>query len=515
MATITYRLSNLMESTFLQLGDETWARKLPFGANWSRLRFGILFTYGNASSRAANVVDVAPMIGIGSSVPYPPGHYGCTNMVGVCPSGDPTPGSWNTFTYTATAYGGWQSSGVNPRFFTRQFDPQLGPTWSVVAASSAAVAYAPDPSVTSIIPNPKRNGMLIFEIGRGMGGAGTAFVQLFYQVIANTQAGYWFTEADLMDAVSTQGTSLTIQGLAFTTTSAQSIAVSDICGPLDTLFVSNNKAAFPLNIQAMGCCIIMEASVPLLGGANDSFSNYGTQNFPAYTTTGSLVLGDWYGTGGQTAWTLFGTGWYGNPMTAQSLAGTVTAIPYDPFTQYTVSSTQITTEISAGTNWSSIGYFSGTATNTAPCIGLAGTSIQCPVDLMVQYVVTSGTFNDSTTLNAGTGWAQPAVVTGTAAPERAQIGLAGTSVRCPVDLMVEYIVTGGTFSGGMILTAGTGWASYGTVSGTAAPEGVCVGLVGTSSKCPFDLLVQYEPGAVTSGVTIAAGTGWEGPGIVR
>jgi hypothetical protein len=137
------------------------------------------------------------------------------------------------------------------------------------------------------------------------------------------------------------------------------------------------------------------------------------------------------------------------------------------------------------------------------------------MDLMVQYFVTGGTFAGAAVLTAGTGWSTYGTVSGTAALEAPQIGLQGTSVRCPMDLLVQYIVTGGTFTAGAVLTAGTGWSTYGTVSGTAALAAPQIGLQGTSVRCPVDVIAQYEPGAVTSGVTINAGTGWDGAGVIR
>jgi len=513
MATIISRTSNFLNAASLTLRDESWTRKLPQVNNWSKMRMGFLATFGDANTPAASVLDVALTFGIGTSSGSPPGHYDCPYMIGVCPAGNPTPGSLNALTYSANAYASWSSSAAS-QIFTRTFDPQIGPVWTVVASASTVPGYVQDVSTVSFANTPKRNGLFVLEISRPPGGNGTATLTFYYQVLADTRAGYSFTEADLMDAVNSLGTPI-IQGLTFTTTTGLSLGLSDISGPLDSLFISNNKADLPVNISAIACCVHSESnfSGAQTGSANDSFSHYGTQNFPAYSTSGSMSLGEWYGTTAS-SWSIFGTGWCGASMSAQNLAGTTLCIPYDPLTQYFVNDSIVTT-LSGGTSWANPATFYGTAVNLMPQIGLAGTSALCPMDLLVQYIVTGGTFTGNTILNAGTGWTSAGIVSGTAANSAVQVGLAGTSVLCPMDLLVQYIVTGGTFTGGTVLSAGTGWTGAGIVNGTAATENPQLGLSGTSVQCPMDLMVQYIPGAVTSGVTINAGTGWSGAGVIH
>ena len=567
MAQIVYNLQNLLPQKALILRADSWCRKLPFGNNWSRIRFGFVFTVGDENTRAANITDFGLTFGVGSSFPYMPGSYRCTNMIGASPAGYPTPGIQNLLTYYTTAWAGWSSAGINPQFFNRQYDPQQGPVWSLAASSTSAVGFQPDPSVGAFINHIKSNNILVVEFLRGQGGGGTALCNLFYLTAAQCQAGgYYWTEADLMDAVNTLGTPI-IQGLTFTPTGAISMGVSEAAGPLDTLFISYNKKSVPINISAIGCCVHNEMTAPYFGGGADSFAVYGTQNLPPYTTSGSLSSGEWYGTQGATSWTVYGTGWTGTSMSPLNLAGTTIGAPFDTFAQYTVSNTILTTEISAGTGWAAAGIFSGTNQNVLPQVGQVGTSTVTPIDLFTQYVVTGGTFTGSTILTAGTGWAGFGDITGTAAPPMYQYGLAGTSVLAPVDLFVQYVVTGGTFTGntfltrgtgwgaagdatgtgalaapqfglqgttalvpadlfvqyvvtggtfsdGVFLNAGTGWSAAGTITGTAAPAFPQIGLAGTSLGLPFDLMTQYEPGAVTSGVTISAGTGWIGSGVI-
>jgi hypothetical protein len=521
MASISYRLTNLMTSPVLTLRNESWSRKLPSGANWSRIRFGFLGTLGDVNSRAANTGDFSPTFGVASSFPSPGGSYGCPNMAGVCLNGDPTPGLSSILTYAAgnlatPTFNSW--TGVAPKSFSRQFDPQIGPVWTVSGAAATAPAFVPDQSsVVSNIGSPKRNNIYIIDIFRGVGSGGTAQITYYYQAAAQANNGLYFTEADLMDALNTQATPI-VQSITLTSSAAAlNLGISENTGPLDSLFISHDHTELPLNIEAIAAVVILDEIWPLVGGAADNFANYGTQQFPAFTTSGSMGLGDWYGTAAS-SWTIYGTGWTGTNMTAQNLAGTTIGVPYDPFTQYLVNDSVVTT-LSGGTGWSSAALFTGTDQNDAAQSGLAGTTVQSPFDLLVQYIVTGGTFTGGSLLSAGTGWDAPTTgtITGTAAPDNRESGLVGTSTLVPFDLMVQYIVTGGTFTGGSFLTLGTGWdaPTTGTITGTDAPVLPQSGLTGTSSGSPYDYMAQYFVGAVTSGVTISKGTGWNGAGVIH
>lgn len=135
-----------------------------------------------------------------------------------------------------------------------------------------------------------------------------------------------------------------------------------------------------------------------------------------------------------------------------------------------------------------------------------------------QYYVYSGTAisNGSTpvpsgVLSGGTGWSGPIILGGSYSNPSVQIGLAGTSAGMPDETFESYD-TGSLYSGGS--NGGIGWGGAIIIGGSYSNPAPQYGLAGTSSGFPDDTFESYGTGTITSGVTINAGTGWQGAAYI-
>jgi len=164
-----------------------------------------------------------------------------------------------------------------------------------------------------------------------------------------------------------------------------------------------------------------------------------------------------------------------------------------------------------------------------------GTTNQ-PDEPFEQYL--TGTVNSGVTVNQGSYWGSAAtsiVVVGLPAPQ-VYTQYVGTTLF-PFDSFESYTVNNGSttygtttsFAGSASLWGGTGTvytsgsvAFAGTVDSNAYPVvydtyggTLNITLYGTALGLPYDTFEQYGTGAVTSGVTINAGTGWSANGYVN
>lgn len=180
---------------------------------------------------------------------------------------------------------------------------------------------------------------------------------------------------------------------------------------------------------------------------------------------------------------------------------------YDTMEVYSVGSINTGGTLTGGGGWASGGYaFYGTS-NAGSQFGLAGTSVRSPLDTFEAYAVGSVSTG---LISQGTGWTSAATLGGTNNPATGT-GYFGTTAGFPYDTLDNYAVT--TYVYGSNVNAGLGWATDASFYGTANLSNG-TGYVGTVDGFPYDTFDGYAVGTVVSNVTINAGSFWQSNGII-
>ena len=528
-ASIVQRDFVFIPDKILKLGGAAWIRKLPVSTQpWQRIRIGLLCAVTPDSTNS--IYETLFTLGICSGATYPGASANTLNFLGASIIGAPTAGATRTLTYTASTNGPYYSTTAG-NFFAKT----EGSIYSQGAGFSPVAVLSTTP-VSSIYV---RRTLLVLDITRPVGGTGATAMTIYGPSSTLVQTTDYRPD-DLQTALDQLGTP-TIRGQAMTVLSSNSTVVtSPLVGDFDTMeiFWSNNNN--PLEISAIGATVI---SPPILytdsGIAIDSFESYGT-------TSGSIAESSFL-TGGS-GWSAPGSIAYdqslGLSANTSNLAAQVqgaylgtTCTPDEPFEQYATGTVNSNVTVSAGSFWGTNATVIVAASVPAPQVytQYVGTTNQ-PDEPFEQYL--TGTVNSGVTVNQGSYWGSAAtsiVVVGLPAPQ-VYTQYVGTTLF-PFDSFESYTVNNGSttygtttsFAGSASLWGGTGTvytsgsvAFAGTVDSNAYPVvydtyggTLNITLYGTALGLPYDTFEQYGTGAVTSGVTINAGTGWSANGYVN
>lgn len=530
-ASIIERQFVYIPDRILKLGGAAWVRKMPvLTMPWQRLRVGLLCAVTPDSTN--NIYETLFTLGICSGTEFPGASANTLNFMGASIIGAATAGAVRTLTYTASTNGPYYSATAGYFFAKTE-----GSIYSTAAGFNPVAMLSTTQAVTGVYP---RRTLFVLDITKPIGGTGPTTMTIYGPSSTLVQTTDYRPD-DLQNALDQLGTP-TIRGQAMTVLSTNSTVVtSPMVGVFDTVevFWSNNNN--PLEISAIGATVIAPPYYSDLGVAIDSFESYGT-------TTGSIAEASFLS--GGSGWGA--TGSIGYDTTASLSANTsnlapqvygqqmgTTCTPNDGFEQYATGTINSGVTVNAGT-------FLFTPATVVTQLGTGafipqvytqyvGTTNQ-PDETFEQYL--TGTVNSGTTVNAGSFWPSAAtsvIIVGLPAPQ-VYTQYVGTSMF-PFDNFESYTVNNGSttygtttsFAGSAALWGGTGTvytsgsvAFAGTVDFNSYPivydtygGTLNIVLYGTALGLPYDTFEQYGTGAVTSGVTINAGTGWTANGLVN
>lgn len=453
MALIETRWITLLQEKALSLAGETWLRRLPFGRNWQRLRFGFLGSlqggFLEGQTATTTIPDIKLMIGMADSTVWDKGLY-CAHSFGYCLNGSAVIGTNASLTgVTNFPLQMWQGGAAAQCFSSRtEFADGIGQT-RLSTSASLSYAFFPD----QLTDGAKRRGLYVIDVTRPQGGSGNYTVDLYGPATGSTT--FLAQPSDLMDVVASLNTSFTVNSFALNR-STFSLPVFEPGAGFDTIFIHNSCYGIPLMVYAVGALVYQDQpySTAVAGGS-------------IYTPNDAPVSG--------------------------------TTTPLTP-----------STDLTGGAGWSETFWtMFGTSEGTLITSGFTGTQAG-PLEIFQLYDTSPtayGSFISPTSfLTYGTGWDDTGIIAGTSAPSP-QNGYAGTTMGWPYEVFQLYN-TGSVASS--VLTYGTGWSDPAALAGTGAdrPQD---GYSGTSMGWPYDSFEQYNTGTVITGVTINAGTGWSGP----
>ena len=496
MAVITARYFDYQLDQNLVLTGDEWMRPLPFLGDWQHIRVGVLCAiqplYGNAT-----IPEAMFTVGLCSGRSGVSNMF-CNNFVGVSLTNSPAGGNAHGWTYTNNSGNPYYSNATAGQAFRRFNNPVTGSAYVLGAAVIPGATSALIPVAGRGIR--KRRYPFVLDIQRSPT-TGVYTFTIYYP--GDTTADYRIDH--LMEAVDQWGTPL-VAGQTWSSQNTTLSAAEDT-GTLDTVSVYWSSTLAGLEVY--GICVNLlsdlgtpQLSYPAAAGAYDLLAPAGSvaqQN--AVSTLGTAFVAG-YGTyapvfaqvGTGTA-TGLATGFnWAAPyffegtanLVGQNIyigttgqfqigaAGTTLGVD-DPFGQYPAG-TVFPGTLAGGTNWTSPWVWTGTVGGTWSNFGSLWDSsafygtVFGPDDSMAQYGL--GTV---TSMSGGTGWAgafTPVYYAGTTFPPMMtsllSFGAAGTSTGTlyfmstasglPWDNFESY--ASGTIS---ILTAGTGWGSYGTI----------------------------------------------------
>lgn len=529
-ASIVQRNFVYIPDKILKLGGAAWIRKLPVSTQpWFRIRIGLICAVTPDSTN--NINDVLFTLGICSGNQYPGASANTLNFLGASIIGAPTVGATRLMTYTASTNGPYYSTTAG-NFFAKT----EGSIYSSGAAFNPVAMLSTTQDTASVY---QRRTLLVLDITRPTGGTGSTAMTIYGP--SSTLVQYTdYRPDDLQMALDQLGTP-TIRGQAMSVLSSNSTVVtSPLVGDFDTMEIFWSSTQFPLEISAIGAVVLAPPAIYTdTGIAIDSFESYGT-------TSGSIAEASFL-TGGS-GWSAAGSIGYDTSLGASAntsnLAAQVyasqlgtTCTPNDNFEQYATGTLNSGVTVSLGTFFYSPATVISVAGLPAPQVytQYVGTTNQ-PDDPFEQYA--TGTVNSGVTVNAGSYWGGAAtsiIIVGNAGPQvyTQYVG----STLFPFDSFESYTVNNGSttygtttsFAGSASLWGGTGTvytggsvAFAGTVDSNAYPivydtygGTTNLALYGTALGYPYDTFEQYGTGAVTSGVTINAGTGWSANAYVN
>ena len=383
--TIVQRVYGQVPSKVIQLANASWSRPLHVLSNWARIRIGMLVTVNNPS---LTTISNCPLyLGICSGSDNPVGFDLTRSFIGASVTG--TANSTCTLTYTAQG----ASSAAYNAYYTgaaptacRKYEN----IWTVSAEGTALVmsAYSPPPGGPVAAFSRQRRTPIIVDIIRGDSGGGLLSTVSMFGPVAAT-AFFDYTPADLLDGVNQTGTPiLSGQTMSVLLNAISTLNVSDLMGALDSMCIYWSRASFPLEIHAVAASVkyptLYETDINTHG--IDAFTQYGSG------TLGGRALNSGTGWSGS-PWVLSGYGTNrGNPaLMAAGEAGT-----YPFFGSFGSSGTI------SGTYWP----FAGTQ---LPALW-HGTTCGWPIDNFETFYAV-GSITSGVTINSGSGWASPGVIT--------------------------------------------------------------------------------------------------------
>jgi len=519
MAQIETRWITLLQETAISLANETWARQLPFGRNWQRIRFGFLASlrggFVEATNAATTLNDIKIVAGVAADDVWDNGLMNASSGVGVCFSGSPLAETAATLT-AASAFPTQCWTTAAPQAFTFHTEPggETGQVRLPLAFATANIFY-PDGNTDGM----KRRGIYVVDITRNQGGGGSLTLDAYSPPTSATT--FSPTVADLMDVVNTLNQSIIVNQVTMTRNTLATVALPEVGFGLNTLFIHNSNPAYPLLVYAIAALVFNDTPYSGQGGANWWTSEL-TDTGTVIPVVSSDLVGGWGW--GQANWTLSGTS---NLIGDLGMAGTAAGMPFDVFQAYNtspqnVSSGSISSSFDfAGSGWDGNAVITGTSA-FGPQLEFSGTSMGWPWEIFQRYNtspqnVTSGSLSSSFA-TAGTGWDGPAIISGTSA-FGPQVEQSGTTMGWPWEIFQLYDTSPVTDAGSLasgVLNYGTGWDEAIVLVGTscARPQWE---FSSTSAGWPIDSFEQYFAGTnnVTSNVTVNAGTGWDGPATIN
>lgn len=487
MAAISKRTFLFTDKNLLLLANEEWVRLLPNGGNWARIRIGFLAAV--SSNSTSNILDCPCFFGLCAGNTAPSSAFNTRNFVGVSAIGAATTPTARLLTYNAVTQP-YYSTTTGQIF--RRFD-QTNVATNFGSASAVFVPAAVGPQ--------RRRCPFVVDISRQSGGGGLYTFNVYSP--SSATAAFDYRPDHLLDMVDQLGTPVSYGQTMTVLSSAQTLNAGDELGCLDSICLYWGRQAYPLEVYAIAASVITDTPWPQtpVGGALETFDTYSVGSVAPAAGTLNQGIG-WSGT-----FTSYGSS---NPNFQLGISGTSSGFPGEDFEAYSVGSIATFSTINQGTGWSGTFTYFGSALGTNQ-FGLAGTSTG-NFDSFETYGL--GTVLTAQ-LNAGVGWPGPYTLTGTYPNPSPQVGYAGTSMGTPYDAAGSYALTSGSV---LTLNLGLGWASNGTTTtftGTSyynlTPQN---GYSGTSCTFPLDTFDTYAVGAVTSGVTINAGTNWASYGTI-
>ena len=379
--TVVQRVYGQVPGKVIQLAGANWVRPLYVGTNWSRIRIGMLCTILNPS--LTTIANCPLYMGLCSGKNNPVGFDRTDSFIGACLTG--TANSTCTLTYTASTSNFY--TGAAPTA-CRKYEN----IWTTSAAGTALVFAARGPDVVSTVVatfSKQRRTPVYIDIARGESGGGLLATINCWSTTATT-AAFDYAPADFLDGLNQTGGAPIIAGqtLVVGLTAINTLYISDMLGALDSMCIYWSRAAFPLEIHAVGATV----KYPSLYASSDN-----THGVDAFTQYGSGTLGGrslnsgtgWSGGAWQVA--AFGTN-RGNPaLMASGDAGT-----YPFFGSYN----------SYGSISGTVWPFAGTQ---FPALW-HGTVCGWPLDNFETFY-SVGSITSGVTINSGSGWASPGVLT--------------------------------------------------------------------------------------------------------
>lgn len=486
MAVISTRYFAYQPDNYLLLSGDEWLRPMADLGDWQHIRLGVLCAVRPNSN--VGISESTFTIGLSSGRWNGMSSQVCNNFVGLSLCASPAQGSVHVWNYTNNSGNCYFAPATSGQAFRRFSNPASGSTY-VLGAAAVTMSWGIPVAGVGI---RKRRIPLIVDIQRSLT-TGVYTVTLYNP--SDSAADY---RADhLLEAMDQPGVPI-VAGQTWVSASTTLSAAEDT-GTLDTMSVF--WSALPvyspsgMELYAAMANVIDDGgtpqfSYPAVNGAYDLLASSGSTTQTGYGTYGPA----WTQVGTGTATGLAtGLGWtapyafYGTAnLAAQSAyvdaqghlqigyAGSTMAAD-DPFAQYGVG-TVFSGTLAGGTYWASAWSWLGTVSGTWSNFGslwddaaFYGT-VFGPNDSFSQYSL--GTV---LVMNGGTGFAgsfTPVYYAGTTFPMWAAIAslvgasgtfagtfyLMSTSSGYPYDGFESY--ASGAIS---VLTAGTGWASYGTI----------------------------------------------------
>lgn len=367
---ISQRLFAYVPTNYLTLGGGDYVRRLAIGANWFRVRIGMLC----AISAPSGVNSI----------------YGGQLAMGMCVGGKPPVGSSNTGFFV----GGWNLSTTAMNWTVTQTPVTVPPTvtnpivasatnftigykrnndWlSYVGSTSAAVRLPllDTFGYMSSLKGANRRMPIVLDILRPVGQCGPCPAATVLMYASNTAADddRDFTPSDLLTALdNTTAPILKNVTLSVVANNVINLPVGDATGPLDTVNIFWSKVSTPLHIYCIAAAVIYEGQWGYTNDAGfvwDNFDSYGTGTVTQTAIPNPISV---YGSGWNSSWTfrsdgtnlsnpgiqVFNSGSfpYFGSQNWSGQAGT-NMYPFDTFENYTVGTV---TSLNTGSFWASDG----------------------------------------------------------------------------------------------------------------------------------------------------------------
>ena len=384
--TVIQRVYASVPSPVLQLGAANLLRPLAIGANWARIRVGMLFAVNNPA--LTTIANVPIYMGLCSGMANSVGFNFTKSFLGACLTG--TANGTCTLTYAASTSQFY--TGAAPTA-CRKYEQ----TWVTSAAGTAGVfaARAPDTTLPVGTFARQRRTPVYLDITRGDSGAGLLTTISMYGPVAGT-AAVDYTPAQFLDGLLQPGIPIVSgQTLSALLSAINTLYATEMLGPLNTLCIYHSRSAFPLEIHAFAAAVKYASLYTITDNSAgvDGFTQYDNGTLAGRSLNS-------------------GTGWSGSPWSL-AVAGTNRGNPF------VMASGYAGTYPSFGTlNWQtsfgstvSTGSLSGTIWPYAGTVYPAlyhGTTCGWPIDTFEAYA--TGSMASGVTINSGSGWALPGVL---------------------------------------------------------------------------------------------------------